>query len=252
MKLSNILMLTAFCGSIVIISNCKKDKKEPSVTYYGHAAPLGKGTAQSYVTYVSGKPAVIGIKFSADVLPDLPTDTTKEWEYPLDLPAEAKVTGFDHLAVDWNPIGHEPKQIYGLPHFDFHYYRITQDEQSAVVPGPDMVPVPAKYVPKDYASGVIAVPDMGVHWSDSLAPEFKGQKFTNTFIYGFYHGQMTFMEPMTTKEWLLTRADQTIGIKQPQAFQKSGYYPKVSHVWYDANAKYYYMALEGLQWADAN
>lgn len=100
-------------------------------------------------------------------------------------------------------------------------------------------------------SGVIAVPDMGVHWVDSLAPEFKGQKFTNTYIYGFYHGKLTFTEDMATIAWLSTKPDSKLVIKQPKAFQKAGYYPSLSHISYDAAAQEYTIAMEGLKWSDA-
>jgi hypothetical protein len=240
---------------VLLISACNKDddQKKQSGTFYGPTGPLGQGTVRSFVILnAAGKPEIIGMKFSASALTGLPIDATKEWEYPFELPKEALSTGFDHLAIDWNPQGHDPKPIYGLPHLDFHFYTITKEEQAKVIPGPDTVSVPKNYIPQDYTSGVIAIPDMGVHWSDSKAPEFTGQQFTDTFVYGFYHGRLTFLEPMATTAWLQTRPDFKINIKQPQYFQKAGYYPSVSHISYDANANEYTLALEGLKWADAN
>ncbi|MDN5287934.1 MAG: hypothetical protein JWR38_4208 [Mucilaginibacter sp.] len=240
--------------AILLATGCKKDEKriDRSGTFYGSVVQLGQGTVRSFITLnTSGNPETIGMKFSASSLIALPTDTTKEWEYMLELPEQAVATGFNHLAVDWNPVGHDPKPIYGSPHFDFHFYRITKEEQAEVIPGPDTVSVLADYIPQDYISGVIAVPGMDDHWVDSKAPEFNGQKFTNTFIYGFYRGQLTFMEPMASLAWLRTKPDVRINIKQPNYFQKEGYYPTVSHIWYDASTKEYIMALEGLQWEDA-
>jgi len=241
--------------SIVGFSACKKsDKGNPDIpgAVYGPTAALGKGSIRAFVVMnKEGKPETIGMNFTASVLDDLPTDSTKEYEFPVELPEEAKVTGFDHLAVDWNPVGHEPKPIYGLPHFDFHYYRITKEEQATVEPGPDNTPVSEIYIPRDYISNMIAVPDMGVHWVDSKAPEFAGQKFTDTFIYGFYHGALTFMEPMISREFLLSKPDFTINIKQPKAFQKQGYYPTLSHIKYDAGSNQYIMTLEGLELREA-
>jgi hypothetical protein len=256
MKRSKQIFLSLSVASLIIFFSCKKSSKVndnlPGATY-GTEAVLGKGTVRSFVIMNdAGKPETIGMQFSASALDNLPTDSTKEYEFPVELPEEAKVTGFDHLAVDWNPVGHDPKPIYGLPHFDFHFYRITKEEQAAVIPGPDNVPVPETYVPKDYISGMIAVPDMGVHWVDSKAPEFTGQKFTDTFIYGFYHGELTFMEPMITREFLLTKPDFIINIKQPRAFQKQGYYPTFSHIRYDASSNEYIMTLGGLEWRDVN
>jgi hypothetical protein len=97
-------------------------------------------------------------------------------------------------------------------------------------------------------SGVIAVEDMGVHWVDSLAPEFHGSKFTSTFIYGFYQGHLTFMEPMATREWLQTKPNSDADIKQPQTFEKAGYYPTTLHYDYDEKNAEYTVSLTGLLW----
>ena len=43
-------------------------------------------------------------------------------------------TIFDHVGLDWNPHGHEPEQIYGKPHFDFHFYEISAEAVAAIPP----------------------------------------------------------------------------------------------------------------------
>ena len=245
----------ALCGMmayLISLSACKKDdnKTPESKTFYGDAQSLGNGTIRSFVVLdKNGTPQTIGMKFTEPALSGLPTDSTVEHDTPVPLPQEAAITGFNHLEVDWNPVGHEPKAIYGLPHFDFHFYLITKEEQAAVIPGPDTISVAPDFIPQDYISGVQAVPDMGVHWFDPKAPEFNGQKFTDTFIYGFYHGRMTFMEPMATAAFISSRPDFKIQIKQPLSFQKNGYYPTVEHLYYDASSKEYTVALEGLKYA---
>jgi len=251
MKWNNQWKLAAFAACVLLTASCKKDNNK-SGTINGPQAALGNGTMHSFLEKDShGNPVSLGIRFSASSLNGLSTDGSKEWMYPLELPQEAKVTGLDHLEVDWNPWGHEPQGIYTFPHFDFHFYRVTKDEQAKVTPGPDNTPVPAMYQPKDYESGVIAVPDMGVHWVDSLAPEFHGTKFTSTFIYGFYQGHLTFMEPMATLEWLNTKPAFDANIKQPQAFEKAGYYPIAIHYSYDSQAGEYTVSLNNLVWHDA-
>jgi hypothetical protein len=44
--------------------------------------------------------------------------------------------GVDHLELDWNPFGHEPRAVHGVRHFYFHFYYITKEEQASVIPGP--------------------------------------------------------------------------------------------------------------------
>jgi hypothetical protein len=123
---------------------------------------------------------------------------------------------------------------------------ITPQQQSQVVGGSDTVSVDPQYIPQNYISGVMAVPNMGTHWVDTTSAEFHGQPFTITFIYGFYHGNMTFLEPMITKEYLEGKPDITLPIKQPQAFQRHGYYPTKVHLYFDNSTKEYVIALEAL------
>jgi hypothetical protein len=94
----------------------------------------------------------------------------------------------------------------------------------------------------------MAVPDMGIHWSDTTAPEFNGQPFTATFIYAFYHGNMTFLEPMITEAFLETKEDFVLPLKQPQSFQKHGYYPKQLHEYFDNKSGECVIVLEELSY----
>ena len=106
--------------------------------------------------------------------------------YPVAMPEKGKITGVDHFEVDWNPFGHPPQGIYTVPHFDFHFYYITQQEQASVIAGPDTVSVAPQFIPKDYIVPVpIAIPYMGVHWFDSTAAEFHGQPFTPHLFMAF-------------------------------------------------------------------
>jgi len=236
---------------LVTIYSCKKND-EKTRTYEGTPVSIGNGKAETFVTVDKNeKPITIGIKMSATALDGLPTEGDPNMggevpPYMLTMPAQASSSGFNHSEVDWNPHGHEPLFAYGVPHFDFHFYLVTPQEQAQVVPGPDTVAVDAKYIPKNYVSGGVAVPNMGTHWVDTTSGEFHGQPFTITFIYGFYHGNMTFLEPMISKDFLLKKPDVTLPIKQPQAFQRHGYYPKQVHLYFDNSAQQYVIALEEL------
>lgn len=238
-----------FFSAVVILSisfiSCKKDSG--SGTFYGARANVGNGTVRTFVTLNDdGNPETIGFKFTESMLSGLPDKDAMSNMHNLQFPPQAGAAGYNHAELDWNPNGHEPLQIYGYPHFDFHFYMVGDDELGTIIPGPDTVAVESQYIPKDYVSGVMAVPNMGVHWVDTLSSEFRGQKFTTTFIYGFYHGNMLFVEPMITREYLETHPDVTIPVKQPAAFQTPGYYPTKYSIHYDAGKKEYTVALEGL------
>jgi hypothetical protein len=67
---------------------------------------------------------------------------------------------------------------------------------------------------------------MGNHLLDSQSPELKDSlPFTTTFIYGAYEGELIFWEPMITLEYLQKTRDTCLEIRQPRAFQQTGYYP---------------------------
>jgi len=230
---------------------CKKDHNNPSQTVYGDPVALGNDSIRSFIQIdESGQPSSIGLLIGENALNGLPTDTVPgmpDYEYKVPLPQKINIpTGVDHIEVDWNPFGHDPAPIYGVPHFDFHFYYISETEQASVIPGPDTIPVSPQYVPKDYISSGIAVPNMGTHWADTTAPEYHGVPFTATFIYGFYHGDFSFVEPMITKAFLETHPDYSASVKQPESFQRSGYYATAYHAKYDAAKHQYTVMLSGL------
>lgn len=190
----------------------------------GPTVAVGQGTAHTFVLEGSGGASSVGIALTPSALNALPNSDT-EWTLPW--PSGGAVPPWDHATLNWNVQGHPPA-MYMVPHFDFHFYTIDATTQSAIAGGPDTVTVPAANVPQDFVSGVMAVPDMGVHWVDTLSAEMRGAPFDHTFIYGFYRGQMVFMEPMVTRDFLASRPDATAPVKQPAAFVRSGRYP----TWY--------------------
>jgi Domain of unknown function (DUF5602) len=218
---------------VALAGGCGSDSTAPAAPREvdGAAVDVGGGAAHTFVLESGDAPVALGVELAAAALTGLP-DSMSMWSLPL--PADVATPPFDHVMINWNPHGHEPVEIYGAPHFDFHFYTIPLDEQMAIGPGPDTTTVPAPFTPTDYASQVIAVPMMGVHWADTLAGEFHGHPFDHTFIYGFYHGRMVFVEPMITQAFLQSHPDVAIPVKQPQSFQQSGRYPRSYGVHYDA------------------
>jgi hypothetical protein len=225
-------------------------------TYNGPSIKLGEGRAYA-ITMVSagGEPIAIGVRMSESALkglpPEMPHDATG-WEYVLPLPKEAIKFGYDHVGIDWNPKGHIPDGVYNTPHFDFHFYMISQlDKEKITLKGEDLarahkVPAP-EFMPEGYIlpEGT-EVPRMGAHAIDPSSPEFNKMPFTKTFIYGFYDGQMVFLEPMMTKAFLETSPNTVDRIKLPRTYAKNGYYPTMYSVKHDAAQREYEISLEGL------
>ncbi len=73
----------------------------------------------------SGKPTAVGISLSEKALTNLPHDQGEgghsSLETILQFPKVGGLTPFKFMTLDWNPHGHEPEQIFDLPHFDLHY-----------------------------------------------------------------------------------------------------------------------------------
>lgn len=243
----SIPLTLTLASALLIASACGGD--DPVVpaaptTAKGAVVAVGNGTARTFIVESAGHvPQSIGVELTTSALGGLP-DTVSEWTLPL--PADSILPPWDHVMIDWNPQGHPPPGIYDLPHFDFHFYEITPGEQMAIAGGPDTTTVPAKYVPQDYASQVMSVPMMGVHWADTLSGEFHGHTFDETFIYGFSQGHMVFAEPMVTLATLQGHPNVTAPVKQPHAFEQPGLYPRSYGVRYDASSGTVRVSLDSL------
>jgi hypothetical protein len=229
--------------------------------FYGQSVAVGNGTARTYVELDKGEPVEVGVALSESALAGLPDHHTPggvvlpdghHWfEYVLELPA-SNPTPFKHFVLNWNHHGHEPHGIYDTPHFDFHFYTITDAERRAIteadpryaeraarIPAPD-------FLPSGYVSTEQAVETMGVHWVDAASPELNGQPFTSTMIFGTWDGQVTFIEPMITRDFLLSKTEFSATIPIPQKHAEPGYYPSGYSIRWNEQAKEHRIALTEL------
>jgi hypothetical protein len=223
---------------------------------YGTPVKVGNGLARSYIVLDHGVPSEIGIALSARALDGLPSSGMM---YPFLLPLPAQnPTPVRLVELDWNPMGHPPPMIYTVPHFDFHFYTISLAERNAIDPSdpnfaaeaanfPDPAFIPTGYVPPPGPPSANAVPQMGLHWTDPASPEFQGQGFTRTFLYGTWNGKLIFMEPMVTRDYLLTHPDDLLPVPTASRHDPTGYYPTEYRVQWDAQAKEWHIAIAGLE-----
>lgn len=264
--------ILAFIVAIAtFISSCNKDNDTAPLfekTVYGESVQMGGGTLRSWATIdAAGNPTTVGFTLTPEVLHNLPsgphsmrtmaddessTAPHVMYYYEVDLPAEIKdKTPFDHIAVDWNPMGHPP-MIYSVPHFDAHFYMISSEQQMQIgdeVSDPKILAVPqAEYLPSDFIDIQVNVPEMGKHWVDKFTPELNNGDFVQTFIYGSYDSKIIFYEPMFTLDYLLSNPDDTFLIKQPAEFERKGlYYPNKYVIRHDATTGNYIVALTDLE-----
>jgi hypothetical protein len=249
--------------SAVVVTGCAAASAADAANRvaYGTPVTLGQGIARTYVTMENGKATEIGIALSEGALKALPADGDpggipleghSMFEYVLSLP-EGNGTAFRHAVVNWNPAGHEPHGVYNRPHFDFHFYTISNAERVAIdpedpefeakatnTPAPDAIP--ARYIlPAPHA-----LPQMGVHWIDTSSVELKGAPFTKTFIFGSYDGKVIFAEPMITKAFLESKPQFTASLPAPPRGRAEGFYPESYSIRWDASSKEYRITLVGL------
>ncbi len=245
-------------ASLVLLGGKLAGAASVGHTYEGAPVQLGNGTARAVVrTDASGKPISVAAQFTPRALEGLPTVLNKnmqegQWEYFLPMPADGLNTGYRGIVIDWNLHGHPPPHVYSVPHFDFHFYTIDRDTvQNISFSGPTDAATQvsdAAIVPPDYkVIPATAVNQMGVHAPDLTAPEFHGKPFTATFIYGYYKGELIFVEPMVTRAYLLTKPDVTLPVKVPARYSHAAYYPTSYSVRYDTGRHAYAVELNGLR-----
>ena len=260
---------------------------------YGERSRLGEGVIRTYAQLHRGKPLAVGVTFPRSTFEDLPTaphdghhcydangdgaiddhhECVGGHERVMFLPERLRDevdTPFQWVLMNWNPVGHHPPETYGVPHFDFHFYIQDLEERNAIGAGPCGLLVDCD----DYARGAIAVPDahlprdymdvgaveagMGNHLIDTTSPEFSGQPFTHTFIYGAFDGRISFYEPMITLEWFKRLfggdvASRCFALKLPTAWKPAGWYPTEYCIRYRANRADYTVSLEGFVLRDAD
>ena len=258
--------------------------------YYGEPVSMGDGTIRTYLALDAAElPMELGVLMSGDALDGLPTERSTSgrcfdlngngriddhgeceggYDFVLALPSVAARRSdlpVKWVGVDWQVEGHIPPGVYDLPHFDFHFYLVSEESVQAIGVGPCGIfmdcalferatqPVPEKYVDHRHVSVGAAVAMMGNHLIDMTSPEFAKppEKFTHTWIFGAYDGRITFYEPMITREFFMSHPNSCAPIKQPKAWQVAGYYPTRYCIRYHQRANKYTVSLEGLEYRNA-
>ncbi|RPI76403.1 MAG: hypothetical protein EHM47_00330, partial [Ignavibacteriales bacterium] len=151
-----------FAIAIIILANFSRIDAQTKM--YGDSTSFGGGMIKSWIEVDAGNnPQRVGITITKSILSNLPSGYR---DISLNLPAAADSL-FKHIFINWNPGGHPPQTVYGLPHFDMHYYIITNAERQQIQGGIHNVPVASEFIPEDYiftpGEEYVSVPQMGVH-----------------------------------------------------------------------------------------
>jgi hypothetical protein len=234
--IKNLFMKKLFIlvAAATMLYSCKKDENKEGV-FKGAVVQVHEGKAWSWTKLDhDGAPKQLALTIDDEVLSSVPIGGEgghgheNDYEVPLH-PKAVNATLFNHIWLNWNPSGHDPENVYTLPHFDIHYYMTSIAERQAATDGVKMDNLPASdYLPPTFISPMPGVPGMGRHWIDVTSPELdpnNPQTFTQTFIYGSYDGKVTYYEPMITLEFLKNTNNFERNIPQPSKVQKTGFYP---------------------------
>lgn len=248
---------TALLLSLAVVSGCDSNGvSDGSEVVKGPSVSIeGGGTATAWVRLgPDDQPEALGVSLSEAGYESLtdPGDghnsglakhdgAVIELEMPDQTPAP-----YNHATLDWNPEGHPPPDIYTVPHFDVHFYFLSPQARDAIQGGPAQTFPDEQYVPSSYAADSVNTPDMGMHYVNLQAPEFNGEPFTHTFIYGFYQGEHTFIEPMVTTDVLSSNPDVNAEVPQPETYQRTGMYPARYRIVHDTEAGEYRVVLADL------
>jgi len=219
--------------------SAKADQTTKYNTFKGEEIPMGTGYARSWITLShTDVPLAIGIEMTEAAITSL-VDHSLAFMLPLHHKA-IDATAFEHIVINWNLHGHPPTGIFTVPHFDFHFYTITNEERLAIPIYPlamaafDNLP-PVGYMPASYSPDPGGVPQMGKHWgAGTVAPG----TFTKTMTLGSYNGEVNFIEPMITLDALLSGVAFSLPYAQPNLFAEHTYYPTKYNFFVD-DGKYY-------------
>ena len=248
----NLITLLFALFAISVFSSCTKSNNSvATTTSISDVQSFGSDSVRAWTKKdMNGNPISVGITFKAKALAGLPTFDTM---YMLMLPMASSGMGmnmvispFDHVELDWSAKGDPSPSVYSKPHLDAHFFAVSMANQMTIMGGMDSVLLAAKYIPKNCVADGDAEMNMGVHYIDTTSMEFKGSPFQHSYNYGFYHGNMTFVEALSSKAYLDTKVNYTGVIAQPTTFKIGGYYPTEYNISYNAATDSYTYSLDKL------
>lgn len=167
-------------------------------------------------------------------------------------------SGLDHLTVLWESMGHPPGAFL-TPHFDFHFYTISQAERKAIdcadlskpaelpagyaLPDAPLPPDMAKMTGRDTLIG-LCVPQMGMH--SLLASELESTTLMRgSMVLGYIKAKPIFIEPMISRAMLLEKGPFDLPV--PELSGLSGPYPRTFKATFDAAKQAYRFTYSGFR-----
>jgi hypothetical protein len=168
------------------------------------------------------------------------------------LPEQARTAvGVDHLSFFWEAHGHPPASFM-TPHFDFHFYVISDSAREAIDCSNKTKPsaIPADYtlpdvdIPQLGMLTGLCVPKMGMHAIEGNVAN-AATSMTGSMVYGYYAQKPIFYEPMISRAMLQERRSFTLPVP-PQGNLPAGVkYPTRFEAVYDSTTPAYRFVFTG-------
>ena len=200
--------------------------------------------------------AELGATVPMSLIEGVSTDVEMVWPprplAAIALPPEAReAVGIDHMAINWEAHGHPPAS-FAAPHFDFHFYNVSQAEVGAIDCSDERKPL---MLPGDYELADIeipgmgtlvglCVPNMGMH-AMPAADVNATDAFEATMMMGYYGARPVFFEPMVSRDLLMKRSDFTLPMPSVEGLPAGVRYPSEFRAEYDAEAEAYRLVFTG-------
>ena len=233
-----------------LIVSCNEPDENLQSTYISDEVAFDEGTAEVWVE-VDGNnnPFGIGVILSEDFSLSRPDDTLA-----VDLPWPDEVDPvepYQMLRLYFLPDGHSPAG-FNVSHIKLRTYLVDEQEFGDLADAgpevreatPDSAYIPSGFEKIDRDDN----PPIGSQWTN---PEQTLTEFNYSYAYGFNEGELVFLETMIASDALDGQPDNRLQIPQPQAFQRSGYYPQINYVAVSGNTGRNYIGIEELNYHSA-
>jgi hypothetical protein len=209
----------------------------------------------AWVTMDGANPVEVGATVPMSLIESVPADAPMVWPpeelADIELPAEARALGIDHLGINWEAHGHPPA-TFMTPHFDFHFYSVSRQAVRAIDCSDLSKP---SSLPAGYALPDIAVPDMGtlvglcvprmgMHAMPAVDTDAAGP-FGASMMLGYYGGTPIFFEPMVSQKLLLSGKDFTLPVPALEGLPAGVRYPRQLQATYDSKNREYRLVASG-------
>ena len=251
-----LVLLTGLLFSAALLG-CGDDEMIPE-TRRGESAELFGGTLSTYEVRNpdAADPHRIGFTLPMKTVIEAAGEDDDE-SIVIDFPEEDGFRTFsNHMYIHYMAEGHAPEGVYNVPHFDFHFYRISSDDRDEI-DCPETA-VPAGRLPKGYiipglgeAPDGTCEPDMGVHAIPADAPELNGGAFERTMVFVYHEGRIVAIEPMITRESLAKGESFTMSIPAPTQDEPETLWPAQMEVSFDSLRQEYSFTLTNFRQLEA-